>query len=221
MEPAREVGGDLYDFFESADGNLCFLIGDVSGKGIPAALFMARTKNLVRLITRLARGGDGTALAPSDIIAMVNQELCQDNAGLMFVTLFFGVFRLDSGELQFCNAGHNPPYRLRDTTVEQVPDIKGRPLGLRTDSRYETITLSMAPGDMLYLYSDGITEATDFNGALFSEQRLEAALLGAPGAGTTAVVDAVADAVKRFVGEAQQSDDITAMAMRFMDATRL
>jgi sigma-B regulation protein RsbU (phosphoserine phosphatase) len=221
MEPAREVGGDLYDFFESADGNLCFLIGDVSGKGIPAALFMARTKNLVRLITRLARGGDGTALAPSDIIAMVNQELCQDNAGLMFVTLFFGMVRLDSGELQFCNAGHNPPYRLRDTMVEQVPDIKGRPLGLRTDSRYETITLSMAPGDMLYLYSDGITEATDCNGALFSEQRLEAALSGASGAGTTAVVDAVADAVKRFVGGAQQSDDITAMAMRFMDATGL
>ena len=129
--------------------------------------------------------------------------------------------RLDSGELQFCNAGHNPPYRLRDTTVEQVPDIKGRPLGLRTDSRYETITLSMAPGDMLYLYSDGITEATDCNGALFSEQRLEAALLGASGVGTTAVVDAVADAVKRFVGEAQQSDDITAMAMRFTDATGL
>lgn len=221
MEPAREVGGDLYDFFESADGSLCYLIGDVSGKGVPAALFMARTKNLVRLITRLARGDGGGALAPSEIIAMVNQELCQDNAGMMFVTLFFGMIRLDTGELRYCNAGHNLPYLLHDKMLKAVPDVKGRPLGLRTESKYDTVTLAMAPGDLLYLYSDGIPEATDRNGGLFSEQRLEAALLTASGAATTAVIATVADAVKRFVGEAEQSDDITAMAIRFLDAATL
>jgi phosphoserine phosphatase RsbU/P len=221
MEPAREVGGDLYDFFDGPDGSLYFLIGDVSGKGVPAALFMARTKNLVRLITRMARADDGSALAPSEIVSMVNQELCQDNAGLMFVTLFFGVVRPDCGEVSFCNAGHNPPYRLRAAMAEQLPIATGRPVGLRTGSAYETVTLSISPGDLLYLYSDGITEAADVSGELFSEQRLEQALLTTPAASANAVVGAVADAVRRFVGVAQQSDDMTAMAMRLMDPATL
>jgi phosphoserine phosphatase RsbU/P len=221
MEPAREVGGDLYDFFDGPDGSLYFLIGDVSGKGVPAALFMARTKNLVRLITRMARADDGSALAPSEIVSMVNQELCQDNAGLMFVTLFFGVVRPDCGEVSFCNAGHNPPYHLRAAMAEQLPTATGRPVGLRTGSAYETATLSMSPGDLLYLYSDGITEAADVSGELFSEQRLEQALLTTPAASANAVVGAVADAVRRFVGVAEQSDDMTAMAMRLMDPASL
>jgi sigma-B regulation protein RsbU (phosphoserine phosphatase) len=221
MEPAREVGGDLYDFFDGPDGSFCFLIGDVSGKGVPAALFMARTKNLVRLITRLARGADGAVLSPSEIIAMVNEELCQDNAAMMFVTLFFAMIRSDGTELQYCNAGHNPPYRLQGRTVEQVPDIKGRPLGLRAQSPYESVTLAAAPGDVLYLYSDGITEATDSHGALFSEQRLEAALSAAAGGSSNSIVSVVADAVQKFVGGCEQSDDITAMAVRFIERTTL
>jgi sigma-B regulation protein RsbU (phosphoserine phosphatase) len=221
MEPAREVGGDLYDFFYGDDGSLYFLIGDVSGKGVPAALFMARTKNLVRLITRLARAEDGSALAPSEIVSMVNQELCRDNAGLMFVTLFFGVIRHECGEVSFCNAGHNPPYHLRDKTVEQLPTAKGRPIGLRAGSAYETITLSMSPGDLLYLYSDGITEAVDVSGELFSERRLEQSLLSTSAASANVVVGTVADALKRFVGAAQQSDDITALAIRLMDPSTL
>jgi sigma-B regulation protein RsbU (phosphoserine phosphatase) len=221
MEPAREVGGDLYDFFDGPEGSFYFLIGDVSGKGVPAALFMARTKNLVRLITRMARAEDGSTLAPSEIVSMVNRELCQDNASMMFVTLFFGVVRPDRREVNFCNAGHNPPYHLRATRAEQLPTAKGRPLGLRADSAYETVTLLMSFGELLYLYSDGITEAADVSGALFSEQRLEHALLSTPSASANAVVGAVADAVKRFVGAAQQSDDITAMAVRLMDASTL
>ena len=221
MEPAREVGGDLYDFFDGADGSFYFLIGDVSGKGVPAALFMARTKNLVRLITRMARAEDGSALAPSEIVSMVNRELCQDNAGLMFVTLFFGVMRPDCGDVSFCNAGHNPPYHLRATDAKQLPTTKGRPVGLRAGSAYETVTLSMSPGDLLYLYSDGITEAVDVSGELFSEQRLEQALLSTSSATANVTVDAVTHAVKRFVGGAQQSDDITAMAIRLLDSSTL
>ena len=176
MEPAREVGGDLYDFFDCDDGTLCFLIGDVSGKGVPAALFMARAKNLVRLITRLARGADGAAPGPAEIVGMVNRELCQDNAGMMFVTLFFGMLDPKTGELRFCNAGHNPPYRLDGKAVEAVTLGKGRPLGLRTTSNYETGGLTLAAGETLYLYTDGVTEAHNRTGELFAEQRLEAVL---------------------------------------------
>ncbi len=216
MEPAREVGGDLYDFFDGDDGTLCFLIGDVSGKGVPAALFMARAKNLIRLITRLARGVDGAALAPAEIVGMVNRELCQDNAGMMFVTLFFGMARLDTGELRFCNAGHNPPYRLNGKAVEAVTTGKGHPLGLRTTSTYETGGLTLAAGETLYLYTDGVTEAHNRTGELFAEQRLEAVLREAAGNSTNIVVTAVGDAVRRFADGAPQSDDITTMALRWL-----
>jgi sigma-B regulation protein RsbU (phosphoserine phosphatase) len=219
MEPAREVGGDLYDFFDCDDGALCILIGDVSGKGVPAALFMARAKNLVRLITRLARGADGAALGPAEIVGMVNRELCQDNAGMMFVTLFFGMLDSKTGDLRFTNAGHNPPYRLDGKAVEAVTTGKGHPLGLRTTSTYETSGLTLAAGETLYLYTDGVTEAHNRTGELFAEQRLETVLRESAGDSTNIVVTAVGDAVQRFADGAAQSDDITAMALRWLGAS--
>ena len=219
MEPAREVGGDLYDFFDCDDGTLCFLIGDVSGKGVPAALFMAHAKNLIRLITRLARGADGAAPGPAEIVGMVNRELCQDNAGMMFVTLFFGMLDPKTGDLRFTNAGHNPPYRLDGKSVEAVTIGKGRPLGLRTASTYETGDLTLAAGETLYLYTDGVTEAHNRTGELFAEQRLEAVLRESACDSTNSVVTAVGDAVQRFVDGAAQSDDITAMALRWLGAS--
>jgi phosphoserine phosphatase RsbU/P len=216
MEPAREVGGDLYDFFDAEDGTLCFLVGDVSGKGVPAALHMARTKNLVRLISRLARSAGGNVLEPGDILNMVNLELCQDNAGMMFVTLFLCMLEPRTGRLRFCNAGHNPPYRLDHGIVESVVLGKGRPLGLRRSSTYETACLTLREGEALYLYSDGVTEATNASGELFAEARLEAVLRAAAGNGTRTIVEAVGDAVRSFVGNAPQSDDITAMAVRIV-----
>jgi phosphoserine phosphatase RsbU/P len=214
MEPAREVGGDLYDFFDSGDGSLCFLVGDVSGKGVPAALFMARTKNLIRLITRLARRTDGSPLGAAEVVSMVNQELCQDNAGMMFVTLFFGTIRPDTGDVQFCNAGHNPPYHLNGGRAEPVTNAKGRPLGLRAESAYEAGRLTLAAGDTLYVYTDGITEAENRKHELFSEQRLEEVLRGKINGATDDIVKAVVDAVKGFADGALQSDDITALAIR-------
>src|SRR5216683_2782548 len=114
MEPAREVGGDLYDFFYLGPGLLCFLVGDVSGKGMPAALFMARAKSLIRFATELMHGPSGTRASPAEIIGRVNRELCQNNSDLMFVTVFFAMLALESGQLEFCNAGHNEPYRVND-----------------------------------------------------------------------------------------------------------
>jgi phosphoserine phosphatase RsbU/P len=117
MEPAREVGGDLYDFFPTADGRFCFLIGDVSGKGMPAALFMARTKSLIRIATELMRSPDGGPPSAADIIGRVNRELSQNNPDMMFVTLFYALLTPATGEIQFCNAGHNPPYRLKGSEL--------------------------------------------------------------------------------------------------------
>jgi sigma-B regulation protein RsbU (phosphoserine phosphatase) len=214
IEPAREVGGDLYDFFPTEDGMLCFLIGDVSGKGMPAALFMARAKSLLRITTELMRSRHGAPAGPAEIVARVNRELCQDNNDLMFVTLFFAMIAPASGALEFCNAGHNAPYRLNGKTVEPIEGAKGIILGVRPDAAYATGRLSLAPGDCVYLFTDGVTEAADPRDELFSEQRLEAVLRAGAGLSAADIVKSVAQAVRDFVGTALPSDDITMLAVR-------
>jgi sigma-B regulation protein RsbU (phosphoserine phosphatase) len=214
MAPAREVGGDLYDFYDIDDGTLCFFIGDVSGKGVPAALFMARTKNVIRLVSRLLRGADGSAPTPADIVTAVNRELCQDNVGMMFVTLFFGMLDPQTGDLRFTNAGHNPPYHLNGNGPTPVTACKGRPLGVRDNSTYETGRLTLAPGEEIYLYTDGVTEAANRKDELFTEERLEAVLRDVAGHPANAIIKAVADAVRSFADGTPQSDDITTLAIR-------
>ena len=214
MEPAREVGGDLYDFFFLADGRLCFLTGDVSGKGVPAALFMARTKNLIRLVTGFMAEAGAERLSPDAIISRVNRELCEDNATFMFVTLFFGLLDPASGELHYCNAGHDPPYWLSARGVEPVPGAQGMALGVQAEFSYATGKVRLGRGDTLFLSTDGITEAVNPQDELFSKSRLEAVLRDAVDRPITALVDGVAEAVKTFADAAPQSDDITAMALR-------
>jgi sigma-B regulation protein RsbU (phosphoserine phosphatase) len=213
MEPAREVGGDLYDFYDLDDGTLCFFIGDVSGKGVASALFMARTKNVIRLVSRLLRGADGSAPTPADIVTAVNRELCQDNTGMMFVTLFFGMLDPQTGDLRFTNAGHNPPYHLNGNGPAPVTACKGRPLGVRDNSAYQTGRLTLAPGEEIYLYTDGVTEAANRNDEFFAEERLEAVLRDVTGRPANVIIKAVADAVRNFADGAPQSDDITALAI--------
>jgi sigma-B regulation protein RsbU (phosphoserine phosphatase) len=221
MEPAREVGGDLYDFFVTEDGKLCFLVGDVSGKGMPAALFMARTKSLIRITTELMRARHGASAGPAEIIARVNRELCQDNSDMMFVTLFFAMIEPATGELEFCNAGHNAPYRLNGKTVETIEGGKGIILGVRRDAVYSTGRLALAPGDGVYLFTDGVTEANNAAEELFGETRLEAVLGAADGAPCAEIVKSVAYAVRGFVGDALPSDDITMLAIRRLDPLAL
>ncbi len=221
MEPAREVGGDLYDFFVTEDGKLCFLVGDVSGKGMPAALFMARTKSLIRITTELMRARHGASAGPAEIIARVNRELCQDNSDMMFVTLFFAMIEPATGELEFCNAGHNAPYRLNGKTVETIEGGKGIILGVRPDAVYSTGRLALAPGDGVYLFTDGVTEANNAAEELFGETRLEAVLRAADGAPCAEIVNSVAYAVRGFVGDALPSDDITMLAIRRLDPLAL
>jgi sigma-B regulation protein RsbU (phosphoserine phosphatase) len=217
MEPAREVGGDLYDFFRMDDGRLGFLIGDVSGKGMPAALFMAHTKSLIRIASELMRGPTGAAASPSDIISRVNRELCQNNDDMMFVTLFFAVLEPSAGELAYCNAGHNPPYRIDGPALMAIDDAKGIILGVVPDAVYQTGRLSLAPGEMLYLFTDGVTEASNAADELFAQDRLEAVLRAAAGRSSAETVKSVTEAVREFVGSTLPSDDITMMAVRRLD----
>ena len=221
VHPAREVGGDLYDFFTTEDGSLCFFVGDVSGKGMPAALFMARTKSLIRIATELMREREGAAASPADIIARVNRELCQNNNDMMFVTLFFGMLALDTGEVLYCNAGHNPPYRVDGGTPRAIEDAKGMILGIQPRAAYTTGKLVLAPGETLYLYSDGVTEAHDPGGDLFCEHRVESVLRTHAGRGSREVVGGVTEALRGFVGTAPQSDDITMLALRWLHAAAL
>jgi sigma-B regulation protein RsbU (phosphoserine phosphatase) len=216
MQPAREVGGDLYDFYDIDADTKGFFIGDVSGKGVASALFMARTKNILRLLSRLLRRPDGAISAPGEVMTALNRELCQDNASMMFVTLFFGTMNPATGALRYCSAGHNPPYRLTGSGLQTLSDGKGRPLGVRPDSVYQTATVKFDPDDILYLYTDGITEAHNQAGELFSEERLEQILHGARGSRSEDILNAVSSAVTSFANGAPQSDDITAMAIRFL-----
>jgi phosphoserine phosphatase RsbU/P len=212
MEPAREVGGDLYDFFPTPDGRFAFLIGDVSGKGVAAAMFMARTKNLFRLATNMASGD----VSPAEIVTRVNHELCEGNDTMMFVTLYFGILDPGTGDLEFCNAGHDAPYRLGDGKATFAEGVQGMTLGLDPLWRYETSELRLTRGEALYLYTDGITEAADTAHALFTKQRLQDVLERETGAPPDKLIGAVAKAVKDFIRGAEQSDDITAMAIRLL-----
>jgi sigma-B regulation protein RsbU (phosphoserine phosphatase) len=215
LQPARQVGGDLYDFFWSDPRTLCFVVADVSDKGAPAALFMARTKTLIRLVATLLPGSGGGAPAPEEVIARVNQELCRDNRYGMFVTLFFGMLDPLSGELRFCNAGHNIPYVVGAAgDVAPLDGARAKPVGIRPTLAYGSATAKLAPGDCLFVYTDGISESMDADGGLFSQERLEEALRSLAGRAPRAIVEAVMAAVREFGGTAAQSDDIAVMAIR-------
>ncbi len=211
--PAREVGGDLYDFFFIDESRLGLVIADVSGKGVPAALFTTVTRALLRAVA----SKDYTT--PSDCLTMVNDLLCESNPSCIFITLFFGVLDLRTGELSYSNAGHNPPRALRtDSRVEVVPKTGNIVLGVQPGHTYRNNQIQLAPGDTLFLYTDGITEAEDSKSAEFMESRLDERLADLAGASSERVITDVVDAVQEFVGDAVQSDDITCMAVRFLAA---
>ena len=218
LEPARTVGGDLYDFFVTPRGRLCFLVGDVSDKGVPAALFMARTVDIVRVITRLTGGDRRDDPDPAWILGQANGELCENNESGMYVTLFLGILDPGSGKLSYCNAGHVAPRLRREG--EGITRLEGRrypPLGVRRDIPYAATTVGLRRGDSLFVCSDGVTEAENAANELFGEERMEQAL-GAPGAETAeALVAAVIRAVHAFEGEGRPpSDDLTALAVRLL-----
>jgi sigma-B regulation protein RsbU (phosphoserine phosphatase) len=215
MEPAKDVGGDLYDVFRSERGALYFTIGDVSGKGVPAALFMARTMDMVRVVSRLLRAGGAQDIDPAEIVAHVNDELCQNNANAMFVTLLVGRLDAHSGNLVYCCAGHPAPMHLTASAEPfELPCVRGAPLGLVHGRSYHDQSVQLARGDTLYAYTDGITEAENQHFDCFGEARLAEALRSCRGADSRSLVAGVNDAVRRFAAGTPPSDDITAIAIR-------
>jgi sigma-B regulation protein RsbU (phosphoserine phosphatase) len=209
MLPAREVGGDFYDFFLIDDEHLGLVVGDVSGKGVPAALFMAVTRTLLK-----STALDG--VPPGECLGRVNTLLCLDNDSEMFVTVFYGILDTRTGQLTYSNGGHNPPYLLRtDRCAERLAGTGDMVLGVLRGGQYHEKTTNLTPGDGLFLYTDGITEAMDATNTLFSDQRLATFLGETNGTSPEQLIRGAIDAVKDHCGAAPQSDDITALAVRY------
>jgi phosphoserine phosphatase RsbU/P len=215
MVPAKEVGGDLYDFFLLDRDRLGLVIGDVSGKGVPAALFMAVSRTLLRA-TALQR------ITPGECLQYLNVTLAGQNASSMFVTLFYGILDTRSGELEYAIGGHNPPYVVSpDGSARQLPIAhSGTIVGLIEGAAYETQRCSIAPGDGIVLYTDGVTEAMNRAEEFFGEERLEEFLAARPGAGAGRLVSELHAAVDEFAGEMPQADDITVVALRYLGEPR-
>lgn len=214
LEPAREVGGDLYDFFLVDKNRLCFVIGDVSGKGVPASMFMAVTKILAKSFAM--RLGLGTAA----VVTAANQELVSENPEMLFVTLLIGVLDLESGALELVNAGHDAPWRIGSNGKFQQlvapADAGGPPVCVIDDYDYTAQHLQLAPGDTLCMVTDGITEAMSHAGEGYGTARLEALLRAGPANSAPAQLLARIRAdVATFVADAEASDDLTLMILRW------
>ena len=209
IEPARQVGGDLFEVLRVSDGRLVVAVGDVCGKGIPAALFMAVTVTLLRT---LARQLD----EPKQILERLNDELAAQNPRGMFVTM--ACLDVRGGRVTCANAGHDSPLLVGPAgPPRSVFPSSGRVLGLFPGQQYSSETLDLAAGDSLVLYTDGVTEATDAANGLFGEERLHACFAGGAGQTAADTVDRLLRAVRAFAGGAPQSDDITILAVRRTD----
>lgn len=208
LEPAREVGGDLYDCFTLADGKKVLVMGDVSGKGVPAALFMTMTVTLVRSTLR-------SGLDPAQALTQINALLEEHNPGSMFVTLFLAIYSPESGELLYANGGHCPPYII-DTAghVRQLEKLSGPLVGAMPDLEYLAFKDTLAPGECCFLYTDGLTEAMNAQKELYGEDRLAECLAAHAQASPSALHKAVFADICAFRGEEPPSDDITMLAMR-------
>ena len=209
MDPAKEVGGDFYDFFLVDDDHLAVVIADVSGKGVPAALFMVIAKTLIK---NHAQNKD----TPGSVFTQTNEQLCEGNDAGLFVTAWMGVLEISTGKLIYVNAGHNPPLlRRADEKFEWLKSRPGFVLAGMEGVRYRENEMEMQPGDMLFLYTDGVTEATNANQELFGEERLLETLNEQPKLPVSALLPKVKKSIDSFVGEAEQFDDITMLSLNY------
>ncbi|MDH3215360.1 MAG: SpoIIE family protein phosphatase [Candidatus Krumholzibacteria bacterium] len=209
MLPAKEVGGDLYDFFAIDKDRIGFVIGDVSGKGVPAAMLMAVCRTLLRATA--LRG-----IAPDACLDAVNRVLVDESLSSMFVTVFYGVLNTRNGRLEYCSGGHNPPYLLfGDGRVDQLDNAGGLAVGAMEDSEYQSNMITLQPGDAVFLYTDGVTEAVNANEDLFEEHGLEDSLQRFRDRPVKELVEKVIEVVQEFSRGVPQADDITCLAIRY------
>ena len=214
MDPARDVGGDFYNFFLIDEDHLALMIGDVSGKGIPAALFMMVTNILISDRTRM--GG-----RPAEILDFVNQNICDHNRADMFVTVWLGILDLSTGILTAANAGHEyPAIRRPDGSFELLKDRHGLVVGAMDGVKYKEYELRLEPGAKIFVYTDGVPEATEAENAMFGAARMLAALNAEPEAGPERILRNVRHAVDAFVREAEQFDDLTMLCLEYKGKDR-
>ncbi len=209
MNPAKEVGGDFYDFFLIDDDHLAMVIADVSGKGVPAALFMVIAKTLIKNHAQ-------TGASPAKAFERTNAQLCEGNEAGLFVTAWMGVLEISTGNLKYVNAGHNPPLIKRDGKYEYLKGRHGFILAGMEDMHYRESSIDLAPGDVLFLYTDGVTEATNLDNELYGEDRLKNILNCQSASSSSELLKAVKQDVDLFVGEADQFDDITMLGLCYI-----
>lgn len=209
MTPAKDVGGDFYDFFQIDDERIGLVIADVSGKGVPASLFMAVSRTLLRATA--LRG-----VSSAECLTYANKLLCKESLDSMFVTVFYGIYHYKTGMMDYTNAGHNPPYLLRGgRTVECLPVASNFVVGVFDDIEFESNTLTFGIGDTLLLYTDGVTEAFNDKREQFSESNLQDILASMhESSSAKEVVTSVLQSVKTFSGDYPQSDDITMLSLQ-------
>jgi phosphoserine phosphatase RsbU/P len=210
MTPAKGVGGDLFDFFLLDQDHLAFAVGDVSGKGVPAALFMAVARTLLR----------GTAqhkASPAECMDYLNQALIEQNQSGMFLTMFYAVLNTRTGEIEFSNAGHNPPYIFSPGgAVRPLKNASSTMLGLFPQIQYTQATEQLAAGESILVYTDGVTEAQDPAGEFFEDERLIDYLQAHAAEPAEQLVNGLHELLKKFAADAPQADDITALALRYL-----
>ncbi len=206
--PAKEVGGDFYDFFLVDKDHLALVMADVSGKGVPAALFMMITKTLLKNVVQ-------SGLSPKAALESVNNQLLENNEAGMFVTVWLGIYEISTGKLTAANAGHEyPAIKRADGLFELFRDKHGFVMGGMENVKYQEYELALHAGDVLFLYTDGVAEATDGNNQLYGTDRMLKALNRKPDASSKELLLALGADMERFVGEAMQFDDITMMALQ-------
>jgi sigma-B regulation protein RsbU (phosphoserine phosphatase) len=207
LKSAKEVGGDLYDFFVIDGNKFCFAIGDVSGKGVPASLYMAVTRTLVRSIS-------DRETSPSGIVSSLNRSLSLNNESSMFVTFFLGVLDLFTGVVTYCNAGHNPPVIIRaDGETVMLNNTTSIPAGLFEDAAYGELSLKLESGDKIFLYTDGVSEAEDVENVLFGENNLMKILRENATDSPKSLIRKMEEALMKHVKGHTQSDDITMLTI--------
>jgi sigma-B regulation protein RsbU (phosphoserine phosphatase) len=214
LNPARDVGGDLYDFFFVDEKHLCFTVGDVSGKGVPASLFMAITRTLLR--ARIS-----VNMKANEIMTAMNKELCLENENAMFVTLFLGILNVETGHISYCNAGHNYPFIMKDNgDVMELKGTHGTPLGAIPDIEYGISEVFFDHRDSMMIYTDGISEAIDVNEKQYTEKRIIDQLSKMQGSKPETVTRELLLDLEGFVGEADQFDDITMLVIKWVDTLK-
>jgi len=213
LKPAEIIGGDLYDYFFIDKNHLLIAIGDVSGKGIPASLFMAIASTLIKSNAKI--------LSSKEIVSLVNNELSERNSNQYFVTLFLGILDIQSGVLDYCNAAHNFPYVLRsDGSLQTLSKSHGLPLGIYKNKIYKSSSFEFGFGDTLLLYTDGVINARDTAGQHYGTEKLEHNLLTVNDLTTEEIVNHLLKSIIFFEGGKSQADDISLLAVKYLDKTK-